>query len=1315
MPEPVLDDSVTVSYLGAGSAHSLALVEISSGSIVVSWGRGEDGQLGHGDAEERLNPQAVFSLIGKNVRFVTCGAEYSVCVAKDSDDADEVYAWGWADFGRLGLGACSDVFIPTPIQAFSGKKVGAIACGDTHTLVALEGSGHLYTFGRNQNGQLGTGDTEDSMLPRHVTALAGKKVINVAAGAEHSIVCTSEGEVYAFGWNRYGNLGTNDREDRHIPTKLEGIDKVVAVGAGWRHSLAIRGEERQLFSWGWSKYGQLGHGDQSDHLVPKKVESFADYRVLVISGGWRHSAAIVDAPLPKGRHVACWGWNQFGQLGLGHNKDTYSPEQVVALAGEEVRELAAGWKHTIVTTGAKTWAWGRGANAQLGNGEAKDVNLPVLLPELTKGAALSVEALTKASHPVVAYSIPPGDRYAVVPDNGEDGAVPHADDPDLYFVFESETVERLDSCGYCTFAQGPVPGHRVFMTLEEVLTVARMGAEQGCTEALFTLGDKPELKYPEAAAELASMGYPSTIAYVAAASKAVLENTGLLPHINAGVMSREDLRLLKTVSVSQGLMLESLSTELITTPGAAHYNCPDKEPAVRLEMLESAGKERVPFTTGILIGIGETKLNRIEALLKIKESHERYGHVQEVIIQNFRAKKGTAFENNAEPSLDDFLWTIAAARLILGKEMSIQAPPNLTPESDDAVKQSEKQEKSTVYSAESSNNGSNTTFTTDSGDLSWLQLLNAGINDWGGISPLTRDYVNPERPWPHILSLARATAAAGKQLVPRLPVYPFYLSIDKSSSRSDVNVVGGTHHGSYGNRWLDGIGGAKSPLAAVLKSADAFGLARASNWYAGMIEKGSEPITAPAATSSSFLSSSPPPSEEQTENENRDAKRRAVPLPRQKKPWRIAMDTNGLLVGDPSSASMLLNDKRAFSSAHSGLIESLLSTILQNAFTSSSSTSTPFIPASSSPSSAAHNITEEDISLLFSARGNDFSAVVNVANQLRRRINGDTVTYVVNRNINYTNICTFGCKFCAFSKGPAAEELRGAPYLLDFEEVTRRTTEAWARGATEVCMQGGIHPDFTGDTYLKLIAAAKKGAPDIHVHAFSPLEVAQGASTLGWSLSRYLSSLKDAGLGSLPGTAAEILDDDVRAELCPDKLTAQEWVEVITTAHNIGLKTTSTIMFGHVDSITSWARHLLILRNIAATTGKITEFVPLPFVHMEAPMFRKGISRAGPTLRECILMHAIARLALHPYITNIQASWVKMGPNRAAQLLAAGCNDMGGVLMNESITRAAGAGHGQELGALEMERLIREAGRVPEQRSTLYGRPPAMQTAVSLQ
>jgi 7,8-didemethyl-8-hydroxy-5-deazariboflavin synthase CofH subunit len=787
------------------------------------------------------------------------------------------------------------------------------------------------------------------------------------------------------------------------------------------------------------------------------------------------------------------------------------------------------------------------------------------------------------------------------------------------------------------------------------------------------------------------MGYPTTIAYVAAAAKAVLEETGLLPHINAGVMSQEELRLLKSVSVSQGLMLESLSTELLTTPGAAHDNCPDKEPALRLHMLESAGKEKVPFTTGILIGIGETKLDRIEALLAIKQSHQQYGHVQEVIIQNFRAKKGTAFEKNVEPSLEDFLWTIAAARLILGKEMSIQAPPNLTPESDDVNTHLEKQEEGKGSGGGSGGSG---------GEQSWRLLIDAGINDWGGVSPLTRDYVNPERPWPHILQLASVTAASGKHLVPRLPVYPSYFAIDSSQGLKE--------------EWLDGYGGQKSPLAAVLKNADVHGLARASTWYAGMVESSGEDTSttaAPAPASASYSSSlSSSASSEQKQHEsigdNNDAKRRAVPLPRQKKPWRVAMGTNGLLIGDTSSLLSPLSASPSPSpspSTPTSAIKSLVSTRLQNAF-SSSSTNT-----------ATYAITEEDISLLFQARGDDFDAIVTAADHLRQHVNGDTVTYVVNRNINYTNICTFGCKFCAFSKGPASEELRGAPYLLDFDEVRRRTAEAWARGATEVCMQGGIHPDFTGDTYLKLISAAKAGAPDIHIHAFSPLEVIQGASTLGWSLSRYLSSLRDAGLGSLPGTAAEILDDAVRAELCPDKLSTQEWVEVISTAHSVGLKTTSTIMMGHVDSIASWARHLLILRDIASKTGKITEFVPLPFVHMEAPMFRKGISRAGPTLRECILMHAVARLALHPYITNIQASWVKMGPNKAAQLLAAGCNDMGGVLMNESITRAAGAEFGQELGAVEMERLIREAGRVPQQRNTLYGKASAAQTAVSLQ
>ena len=806
------------------------------------------------------------------------------------------------------------------------------------------------------------------------------------------------------------------------------------------------------------------------------------------------------------------------------------------------------------------------------------------------------------------------------------------------------------------------------------------------------------------------MGYSSTLEYVAAAAKAVLNETGLLPHINAGVMTSHEMHALRAVSVSQGLMLESLSPKLLTQ-GGAHYDCPDKEPRLRLEMLETAGKCRVPFTTGILIGIGETHLDRIEALLAIKESHSRYGHIQEVIIQNFRAKKGTAMANFPEPPLEELLWSIAAARLILGPYVSIQAPPNLTPESDDAKPSQHNHQRG---EERNSQNSAAPEYS------SWQRLINAGINDWGGVSPLTRDYVNPERPWPHVLSLAAATAASGKNLVPRLPIYPSHISEEWLESKNISNNLGSVVINN-------------SPFAAVLKNADVHGLARASRWYPGAAD------TTETNDISEITDSMSNSTTEESNEERRvvsaqegltstststslhgdsslldlEAKRRAVALPKQKssrqqafssdntsqqnRPWRIEVGPDGLLKGSLSSAEP---------SPH---IESLLSTLLGSQNTKIGSQN--------------NTITEDEIELLFSARGADFSAITRAADDLRRRINGDTVTYVVNRNINYTNICTFGCKFCAFSKGPASEEFRGAPYLLPLEEVTRRAAEGWARGATEVCMQGGIHPEFTGDTYLELLAAAKKGAPDIHVHAFSPLEVSQGAATLGWSLSRYLKALKDAGLGSLPGTAAEVLDDAVRAELCPDKLSTNEWLEVVETAHFVGLNTTSTIMFGHVDSVGSWARHLLALRDVARRSqknqsgggGGITEFVPLPFVHMEAPMFRRGKSRAGPTFRECVLMHAIARLVLHPYITNIQASWVKMGPERAAELLAAGCNDMGGTLMNESITKAAGAAHGQEVGPLEMEELIRAAGRIPKQRTTLYKGAPEKQTAASMQ
>ncbi|GAB4814256.1 hypothetical protein N2152v2_001302 [Parachlorella kessleri] len=895
-------------------------------------------------------------------------------------------------------------------------------------------------------------------------------------------------------------------------------------------------------------------------------------------------------------------------------------------------------------------------------------------------------------------------------------------------VFIPLTRLCRDSCGYCTFAQPPAPGRRAYMTVEEVVAVARLGAEQGCTEALFTLGDKPELLYPEAAAELAAMGYGTTLDYVAAAAAAVLQETGLLPHINAGTMGREGVRRLRRVSVSQGLMLESCSRRLLQ-PGGPHYNCPDKDPALRLATLEAGGQEGVPFTTGILIGIGETRAERLEALLAVKELHERYGHIQEVIVQNFRAKKGTAMAGASEPPLEDLLWTLAMARVILGPATNIQAPPNLTPEPDDAAPA-----------------GAAGTAQRDPAE-GWRLLLAAGINDWGGVSPVTRDWVNPEKPWPHLQALARATAEYGRALLPRLPVYPFFA----------------LRH----SQWMDGSAGAASPAAAALRLMDSQGLARGSAWCPGLAEEGAEgdpeqqqqqqgQVQQQGMAATDHEGS--PPSAARRDGSSpgvaragggplrglgagndhggggngggRDSsgntassggagrpgqrahhppqQRSSMPAVRRRagqQEWKVVVGEDGLLEGCALPAP-------------SRRIQQLLEGVLEG----------------------SRELGQGDIELLFRARGGDFAAVCIAADQLRRRVHGERVTYVVNRNINYTNVCTYKCQFCAFSKGKAAEELRGAPYLLPLEEISRRAAEAWERGATEVCMQGGIHPDFTGETYLRILDAAKSAAPGLHVHAFSPLEVWQGAATLGWPLRRYLQALKDAGLGSLPGTAAEVLDDAVRAVLCPDKLSTAQWVEVVQTAHAVGLDTTSTIMFGHCeeDGPASWARHLLTLRAVqqhaqqrlaakqaqqgpAGGSGRnsgggiITEFVPLPFVHMEAPIYLKGRARRGPTLRECILMHAVSRLALHPHITNIQASWVKMGPHRAARLLAAGCNDMGGSLMNESITRAAGAAHGQELPPQEMERVIRAAGRVPVPRTTLYGTPPAAQTQRSLQ
>ena len=721
-------------------------------------------------------------------------------------------------------------------------------------------------------------------------------------------------------------------------------------------------------------------------------------------------------------------------------------------------------------------------------------------------------------------------------------------------VFIPLTHLCRDVCAYCTFAEQPSKGKPAYMSRDQVLAVARAGAEAGCKEALFTLGDKPELRYQAARDALAGLGHPTTLSYLEEMCAAVLAETGLLPHVNAGVMGRDDIARLRRVSVSQGLMLESASDRLCER-GGPHFGSPDKAPAARLETIRLAGELQVPFTSGILIGIGETRGERIEALFALRDLHRTHGHLQEIIIQNFRAKIGTRMVEAPEPDQDELLWTIAMARLVFGPAMNIQAPPNLSPST-------------------------------------YPKLIEAGINDWGGISPVTRDHVNPEAPWPHVEALRARTAEQGRLLVERLPVYPEFV------------------HDTA--RWQD-----KALVQALLGHADADGLARMDPWAPGV----------------AGLTAKPQP------------------------------NYPGLGV-DPDVVELVAR------------------------------------------ASAGEALDEAGLVRLFQARGPDFDHVVEAADALRREVNGSTVTYVVNRNINYTNICTYKCSFCAFSKGKTAATLRGTPYDLDGDEVVRRAKEAWDRGATEICMQGGIHPDYTGETYLELVRSVKAEVPGMHVHAFSPLEVQQGAATLGIAVSDYLRRLRNAGLGTLPGTAAEILDDEMRAILCPDKLSTDEWLNVVEASHEVGFRTTATIMFGHVDQPKHWARHLIRLRGLQEATGGFTEFVPLPFVHMEAPLYLKGRARRGPTMREAILMHAVARLAFHPVLTNIQVSWVKMGRDGVKACLNAGANDLGGTLMNESISRAAGTEHGQELPPEEMEHLIRQLGRTPLQRSTLYGDVP---------
>ena len=714
-------------------------------------------------------------------------------------------------------------------------------------------------------------------------------------------------------------------------------------------------------------------------------------------------------------------------------------------------------------------------------------------------------------------------------------------------VFIPLTQLCRDRCGYCTFAKAPARVEAPFLTEGQVLEIAEAGAAAGCHEALFTLGERPEDRYPAARSWLEVAGHASTVDYLGHVAALVAARTGLLPHLNAGAMFPEELAALRRVSISQGMMLETLNSEL-----DCHKGSPDKAPQRRLDTLEEAGRQSIPFTTGILVGIGESRADRIEALEAIAAAHLRHGHVQEVIVQNFLPKSGTSMARWPACPPEEYLWSVAVARLILPQSIHLQAPPNLSED--------------------------------------FATLLDVGIDDWGGVSPVTADHVNPERPWPALEMLRKVTEQRGKVLAPRLTIYPEF-------ARDP-------------GRWLD-----PGVRFAVLDASDAEDLGRDHSWSAG--------------------GEVPPP--------------------------RLLFVQPSRLPGGPLAAVL------------AGV-------------------------------EAGDEVGLDEIVTLFSARGPEVRAVAELADQLRQDEVGDEITWVANRNINYTNICTFKCRFCAFSKGPLSLNLRGSPYLLELDEITKRVVEAEEAGATEVCLQGGIHPSFDGDYYLHVIRAVREASENIHIHGFTALEVTEGAKRLGEPLADYLKRLMAAGLKTLPGTAAEILDDEIRAVLCPDKVNTEEWIEAHRIAHSVGLRSNITIMFGSIERPLNWARHLVRTRDLQKQSGGFTEFVPLPFVHMAAPIYLQKRSRRGPTFREALLMHAVGRIAYRGWVPNIQASWVKMGPDGVRQALRSGVNDLGGTLMDENISRAAGAEHGQRMDEASFSELVKPLGRPLVQRTTLYDR-----------
>lgn len=791
-----------------------------------------------------------------------------------------------------------------------------------------------------------------------------------------------------------------------------------------------------------------------------------------------------------------------------------------------------------------------------------------------------------------------------------DGAWGRASDGRLRVTYSRKVFVPLthlcrDACGYCTFAHPPRADSPAFLSPDAVLDIARAGAAAGCREALFTLGDRPELRYPSAQAWLDARGYANTIEYLRAMAILVIEETGLLPHLNPGLLSWEELASLKQVAPSMGIMLEQVSDRL-HAPGAAHHHAATKRADVRLRTLEDAGRLSVPFTSGMLIGIGETPAERVDTLLALRATHRRYGHLQEVIVQNFRAKPDTAMRDAPEPDADEMVAAVATARIVLGPTVHLQAPPNLSP-----------------------------------GDL--RRVLAAGIDDWGGVSPVTPDHVNPEAPWPAIERLEAVSADGGFVLTERLTAYPEYVALP--------------------DPWL--AGRMRAPVAAL---AGPDGLADPMTRATGQAWQ--DPVVVPHGMTAAM---------------------RAV----------IEDGGVGASAADGRNARAADRDdavhRAVFGDVHA-VAEGVVAANAPRVEPPSRSAIRREVTAALDRAARGVVLDDEEALLLFDTTGAELEALVRTADDVRADRVGDLVTYVVNRNINATNVCYVGCRFCAFA------QRRDDPdaYTLSLEEVADRAEEAWRAGATEVCIQSGIHPDLPGDHAFRLLDVVKGRVPDLHVHAFSPMEVVSGASSLGIGVREWLEEARGHGLGSIPGTAAEILDDEVRWVLTKGKLPTAQWIEVVTTAHELGIPSTSTMMYGHVDEPRHWVAHLKLLRGLQETTGGFTEFVPLPFVHQLAPIYLAGVARPGSTVEEDRRVHAVARLLLAGAIDNVQLSWVKLGLDAAGMLLEGGCNDLGGTLMEETISRMAGSAHGVRQSPEALEQAARAVGRPVAQRTTDY-------------